>query len=173
MATPFLGQIMMFGGNFAPLGWAFCDGSLLAIAQNDALFALIGTIYGGDGQTTFALPDLRGRVPIHQGQGPGLSSYVMGQKAGTETVTVTTNQLPSHTHALACATGAGNVVSPSNAYFAGDPTNNSGGFNSAGGSAMNAAVISAAGGSQPHENMMPFLAVNFVIALEGIFPQRN
>jgi microcystin-dependent protein len=173
MSIPFIGQIMMFAGNFAPLGWAFCDGSLLAISQNDALFALIGTTYGGDGQTTFGLPDLRGRVPIHQGQGPGLSNYVIGQQAGTESVSLTVGQIPAHTHLLACGSGAGNVVSPANAFFAGDPTNNSGGFNSAGGSAMNAGVITSAGGGQPHENRMPILAVSFVIAVEGIFPSQS
>ena len=171
MATPFIGQIMMFGGNFAPLGWAFCDGSLQAISQNETLFALIGTTYGGDGQTTFALPDLRGRIPIHQGTGPGLSQYTIGQLGGVETVTLTAVQLGGHTHAIQANNKSGSSASPGGNIVAGTAANpystGTGDVN------MGAATIGAAGGSQPHSNMMPFLAVSFVISLFGIFPSQN
>ena len=169
MASPFLGEIRMFGGNFPPFGWAKCDGQLLAISQNDALFALLGTTFGGDGVSTFALPDLRSRLPIHQGQGPGLSNYVIGQQAGTESVTLTTQQLPGHNHLMNAVTA--NTNSPANAAFgsgglsifkAGPPTAN-----------LAAGSILPAGGSQPHDNTMPFLVVTFIIALEGIFPSQN
>ncbi len=181
MSSPFLGQVKMVGFNFTPRGYLSCDGSLQSIANNDALFALIGTTYGGDGQTTFGLPDLRGRMPIHRGQGPGLSPYAMGQAGGTEQVTLTTPQLPSHTHSLTqtvssrCQSGAGNTKVPTgNCYAA-----SSSGENYA--TVSNAAMgvipfntnVSAFGGGLPHENMQPFLCVNFIIASEGIFPSRN
>ena len=171
MSTPFIGEIRMFGGNFAPAGWAFCNGSLIPISQNDTLFNLIGTTYGGDGQTTFALPDLRGRVPLHQGQGPGLTGYIQGENGGTETATLTSNQMPAHRHAFVgngAATGdlpAGKVVaSPaaSNLFTATAP-----------GAALAPAAMQAAGGNQPHDNMMPYLAVSFIISLFGIFPSQN
>jgi microcystin-dependent protein len=155
----------MFGGNFAPRGWAFCDGSLLAISQNDALFALIGTTYGGDGQTTFGLPDLRGRLPVHQGSG-----FIIGQAAGTESVTLTVNQIPQHTHAVSARTSA-TAGSPSGAMYGGNTTTTI--YTATPSALMNAAMVGIGGGSQPHDNMMPYCVVSFIIALEGIFPSRN
>ena len=171
MGTPFLGEIRMFGGNFAPVGFAFCDGQTLAIAQNDALFALIGTTYGGDGQTTFNLPDLRGRIPVHAGQGPGLSNYVLGQSGGSETVTLTAPQLPAHAHAPLAQSAAGNQPAPAGGVWAASAQNQ---FSSnAPNVGMSNSAIGSAGGSQPHDNMMPYQVVSFIIALEGIFPSRN
>lgn len=175
MSTPYIGEIRMFGGNFAIRGWALCHGQLLAISQNDALFALIGTTYGGDGQTTFAVPDLRGRVPLHMGQGPGLSNRTIGEKAGSETVTLTTNNLPVHTHVPQVRSGAGDMGAPAtNATWA----SSAGGVKvyTASGTPPASALassIGSIGGNQPHENRMPFQAVNFIIALEGIFPSPN
>jgi microcystin-dependent protein len=177
---PFLGEVRMFAGSFAPLGWALCNGQLLSISQNDALFALMGTTYGGDGQVTFALPDFRGRVPVHQGQGPGLPAFIMGQAAGQESVTLTTQAIPSHTHVLGASSAVPAAVpaggidlsttpmvpaspSPKPKMYA-DPTVLA---------AMSPQAIAPVGGSQPHNNMAPFLALNFIIALEGIFPSQN
>ena len=165
MSEPYIGEIRMFAGNFAPVNWAFCNGQLIAIAENEALFAVIGTTYGGDGQSTFALPNLQGRVPIHQGSG-----FVIGQLAGTETVTLTTNQIPSHTHAVAALANA-NAKSPSNAVYGGQTNDQI--YSAAAGGQMNAGMVQLAGGSQPHDNMMPFVAVSFIIALFGIFPSQN
>ncbi len=171
MGTPFIGEIRMFGGNFAPRGFAFCHGQLLAISQNDVLFSLIGTTYGGDGQSTFALPDLRGRIPVHAGQGPGLSSYVLGQSAGSETVTLTQGQFPAHTHAAQAQSAAGNQPAPGGGIWAASGLNQfSANPPSAG---MSPAAIGPAGGSLPHDNMMPFQVVSFIIALEGIYPAQN
>ena len=165
MSNPYIGEIRMFAGNFAPAGWAFCAGQVLAISQNDALFAIIGTTYGGDGVTTFNLPDLRSRVPMHQGTG-----FVIGQMAGEENVTLTTGQLPQHTHTAHADAGtggqrspAGNVWAASSAYAAGGSINTQ----------LAAGALGNAGGSQPHDNMVPFLAINFIISLFGIFPSRN
>ena len=169
MATPFIGEIRMFGGNFAPVGYAFCNGQLMAISQNDALFSLIGTTYGGDGQNTFALPDLRGRLPIHMGT--GLSTYVIGQNAGVENVTLTTNLIPSHAHSAMGQSASGNQPSPSGNTWAASSLNQY--TPSAANVTMNAASIGNSGGSQPHSNFMPYLCINFIIALEGIFPSRN
>jgi microcystin-dependent protein len=173
MSEPFLGEISMFGGNFAPRGWAFCDGQLLSISQNTALFSLLGTTYGGDGRTTFALPDLRGRVPLHQGQGPGLGSYTLGQNGGSENVTLTTGQMPSHNHLVNVDTGDNGTTShPNNQYLA-----SSGGvsiYNSVtDSSTLNPGTVQAAGGNQPHANLQPYLCIDFIIALEGIYPSRN
>ena len=167
MSEPFLGEIKMGGWNFAPRGWALCNGQLLSIAQNTALFSLLGTTYGGNGQTTFALPNLQGRVPMHWGNGPGLTPRVIGEVDGSETVTLMSTQIPAHNHALQGADEA-TTKSPANAVpaFASTPT-----YNPAANLAMTPTGI--AGGSQPHENMQPSLAVTFVIALEGIFPSRN
>ena len=168
MSNPYVGEIRIFAGNFAPVGWALCDGQLLAISQNEVLFQLIGTTYGGDGVTTFALPDLRGRIPVHQGQGSGLSSYVIGQSGGAESATLTTAQLPIHTHAAWAASGVGHISEPQGAIPAAHrdyPV-----FDSAPGAAMAASALASSGGSQPHENMAPFLGVNFIISLFGIFP---
>ena len=169
MSDPFLGEIKLVGFNFAPRGWAFCNGQILPIAQNTALFSLLGTTYGGNGQTTFALPDLRGRVPVHFGQGPGLSNINLGQSAGSEFTTLLQTQMPQHSH-LASVTGAGaggnrpggNVPSAGGAYAA-----------SSDGSTFNPAFVQSSGGGQPFGNREPYLALNFVIAMEGIFPSRN
>ncbi len=169
MSEPFLGQISIFGFNFPPRGWATCSGQILPIAQNTALFSLLGTTYGGNGQTTFALPDLRGRVPVGFGQGPGLSNVQLGQQAGTEVVTLTSAQLAPHPHGVAAsnaaATGSrpgGNFLSAGGAFT-----------NASDGTTMNPGMIQNAGGGQPHENRQPYLGVNVCIALEGIFPSRN
>ena len=166
----------MFGGNFAPLGWAFCNGQLLSISQNDALFALIGTTYGGDGQNTFALPNLQSQLPIHMGQGSGLSSYVIGQTAGTSAVTLLSSQMPTHSHSLNASTA--NATSP-------DVTASNVLARAAAGASLYAnsgspaaisqvlANLGAAGSNQPHDNLMPTLCINFIIALEGIFPSQN
>ncbi len=168
MALPFIGEIKMFGGNFAPLGWMFCSGQTMPISGNDALFSLIGTTYGGDGQTTFRLPDLQSRFPIHQGQGPGLSNYFLGQASGVESVTVTSQQLGAHTHAVGASTAAGDAKSPANAVFATAPANIYG--STASPASMHPSTISVSGGNQPHENMPPYACVNFIIATEGIYP---
>jgi microcystin-dependent protein len=166
MSDPFIGEIRMFGGNFAPAGWAFCNGQLLSIAENDALFTLIGTTYGGDGQNTFALPDLRSRIPLHQGNG-----HVIGEMGGSEAVTLTVNQLPSHSH-VPQASNAGASTSPGGNVWANSaalqfaPSNSSL-------QPMNPNVLGTAGGSQPHDNMLPFQAVSFIISLFGIYPSQS
>jgi microcystin-dependent protein len=171
MTQPYIGEIRMFGGNFAPVGWAFCDGSLISIADNSALFNLIGTTYGGNGQTTFALPNLLGRLPIHAGQGL-TQAYVLGQLGGLEQVTLNTGQLPAHTHTLYASTDTANASVPTNNVLAttasGDPY-----IHAAAGVAMNSASVAQAGGSVPHDNMMPFLCVNFIIALFGVYPSQS
>ena len=165
MATPFIGEIRMFGGNFAPVNWALCNGQLLAISENTALFQLIGTTYGGDGQNTFALPNLQGRIPVHQATG-----FVIGQLAGEEAHTLTVNEIPSHVHTLVAATTATTNTPNGNHWGGGGANLYKPGPASA---AMNATAVTIAGGSQPHDNMMPFLVVNFIIALFGIFPSQN
>ncbi|MCR9121898.1 MAG: tail fiber protein [Phyllobacteriaceae bacterium] len=172
MSEPFVGEIRMFAGNFAPRGWAFCDGQLLAVSQNDALFSLLGTIYGGDGRTTFGLPDLRGRIPIHAGQGPGLSQRRLGAKAGAENVTLTVNQLPSHTHTYNASTTLAGANSPQDALIGESPTIDlfSESTPTAG---FSASAITHTGGSRSHTNLQPFLCVNFIIALFGIYPSRH
>lgn len=172
MADPYIGEIRMFAGNFAPLDWSFCNGNLIAISQNEALYNLIGTTYGGDGQTTFALPNLYGRIPLHQGQGPGLANYVLGQSAGTETVTLNTTQLPAHIHQLLAANLPGSVTDPKNSILAQSPSQIYTTDTSTP-ATMNANALTPAGGSQPHDNMMPYLAVNFIISLYGIYPQQG
>ena len=170
---PFIGMIVQFGGNFAPRGWALCDGQLLAISSNSALFSILGTTYGGDGVSTFGLPDLRGRVAVHAGTGPGLSPRRLGQKSGTETQTLTVNQMPSHNHLIqvnkaVATTGdpVGNVLGHTGAatliYEGGTPTQT-----------MNPASISNTGASQPVSTVQPFQCVNFIIALQGTYPSRN
>ncbi len=169
MSSPFIGEIRMFGGNFAPVGWAFCDGALMAIAQNDALFNLIGTTYGGDGQTTFALPNLQSRVPVHVGPG-----FALGQAGGAESVTLTTSQIPAHSHvpqASTSSTSPPNVSGPANNVWAQSTLNN---YSAAApGSNMDPAAIGPAGGSQPHDNMVPFLVINFILSLFGVFPSQT
>jgi len=163
---PFIGEIRIFGGTFAPMDWAFCDGALLPISQYSDLYSLIGITYGGDGTTNFALPDLRGRLPVHQGNG-----YPIGQKNGVETVNLAAGNLPAHQHAVRANAGTGNQSSPANGvwaavtsarYSANQPN-----------LAMKSSLVGAAGGGQPHDNTMPFLALNFIIALNGIFPSRD
>lgn len=170
MAQPFLGQLLLVGFNFRAQGYAYCDGSVVAISQNNALFALIGTTYGGDGQQTFNLPDLRGRTTIHAGTGLGLSSYVLGQMGGVETVTLTSNQMPNHTHASACSSAAQATNDPTGGVPAVAADNRYGVQSPA---VAMGPMISTAGGSQPHENRQPYLALNWLIALEGVFPSRN
>lgn len=164
MAQPYVGEIRMFGGNFAPAGWMFCEGQLLPISENETLFQLIGTTYGGDGQNTFALPDLRGRIPIHQGNG-----FILAETGGVEEVTLTINQIPAHSHAFLATTDQGNTKSPANAvmatatqgevYIISTPTGT-----------LAPGSISSIGGSQPHNNFQPYLCVDFIISLFGIFP---
>jgi microcystin-dependent protein len=178
MSEPFVGEIKMFAGNFAPRGWALCDGQLLAISQHDALFSLLGTIYGGDGRTTFALPDLRGRAPMHFGHGPGLTSRTLGTRGGVEAVTLTDAQMPTHEHNVANFRASGN---PADTV---DPAGNSLGLAdvyslATPDVALSAGSVSAdpntgaTGGNQGHSNMPPYLAVNFIIALFGVYPSRS
>jgi len=173
MSEPFLGEIRIVGFNFAPRGWAFCNGQLLSIAQNTALFALIGTYYGGDGVQTFALPNLQSRFAMHAGDGAGLSQRVIGEVGGEEDVTLIAAQMPEHNHLIQASNTPGNSTSPSGAVmakakkvlrYAGAPD---------GSTTMNEAAVTQAGNSQPHDNMPPFLVVNYIIALQGIFPSRN
>ncbi len=172
MSQPYIGEIRMFAGSFAPAGWAFCDGQLMPISENDALFTLIGTTYGGDGQETFALPDLRGRVPVHSGQGPGISqNYQMGETAGVESVTLSTQQIPIHTHAAMGSANAGILTDPGNGVWAASALNGYG--TSAPDTQLSPQAVGVAGGSQPHDNMPPYLTVSFIISLFGIFPSQN
>lgn len=162
----YLGEIRIFAGNYAPQGWALCDGRLMSIAENEALFALLGTTYGGDGQTTFGLPDLRGRIPIHPS-----ATHVRGSKGGTETVTLTSAQLPMHTHAAQASNSTtGNVTSPTNARWAGGQAYSDGVNQTP--VAMNSQAVSTVGGNQAHDNMMPSLTVSFIISLYGVFPPQ-
>lgn len=170
---PFLGQLMLVGFNYCPNGWMEANGQLLSIAQDTALFALLGTTYGGDGKVTFGLPDLRGRAPIHEGQGPGLTNRVLGEASGQEQVTLHSSQMPAHAHALLGTTAAADAASPTNAalatkvrttvYKAGGTPN----------TLMQGGSVGPAGGSQPHENMPPYLVMKWCIAVEGIFPSQS
>jgi microcystin-dependent protein len=169
MSQPFIGEVRMFGGSFAPAGWAFCDGALLAISEYDTLYTLIGTTYGGDGQSTFALPDLRGRIPVHAGQAGGLQNYTLGEKAGAETVTLGTSQVPIHTHAFLASTAVANSNTPANQIPA-QSTQRAIYYEDVPQVPLAASVLQPAGGSQPHENMMPYLGVSFIISLFGIYP---
>jgi len=170
MATPYLSQISLFAFGFAPKGWALCNGQLLPINQNQALFSLLGTQYGGDGHTSFALPDLRGRAPMHRSD-PGLQ----GQAVGVESVSLTANQLPRHTHALRADADLANSNLPANALPAARPRGGLVMYGAPGGSAapMSPASVSSSGGNLPHDNMQPYLTLNFAIAMVGIFPSRN
>jgi microcystin-dependent protein len=173
MSDQYLGEIRMFAGNFAPLGWALCNGQLLSIAQNTALFSLLGTFYGGNGQTTFALPNLQSRVPVHQGHGAGLSPYAMGQAGGNENVTLTQAQMPQHNHTMATLSAPGTVARPNTQLLAQSTSGSIYGPAPSDGSALNQAAISSAGNNQPHANVQPYLAITFIIALQGIFPPRS
>jgi len=157
----------MFAGNFAPAGWAFCNGALIPISENDALFTLIGTTYGGDGQNTFALPDLQSRIPIHVGPG-----FALGQSGGVESVTLTTSQIPAHSHVPTCQTNTGNLLVPTAGVWA-QPSTGTDYSDVAPSLTMDPAAIGPAGGSQPHDNMVPFLVVNFILSLFGIFPSQT
>jgi len=171
MAEPFVGEIRMFGGNFAPAHWAFCNGQLVSVAENQALFSLMGNRYGGDGRTNFALPDLRGRVPVHKGAGPGLTPYNLGERAGEEREQLNVGNLPQHTHALMGSTGGATTGHPTGGFFAVAVQDS---FTASAPDAdLNENAIRSAGGSQPHDNTMPFLCVNFIIALDGIYPPRS
>jgi microcystin-dependent protein len=167
MAQPYVGEIRMFGGNFAPVGWAFCDGALQPISENETLFNLIGTTYGGDGQSTFALPDLRGRLPIHQGGG-----FTLAETGGVELVTLTTTQIPAHSHPFRTIPNLGGGNAPANNVLAQSSTVKI--YSTVAPSvALGASSIAAAGGNQPHSNFQPYLCVNFIISLFGIFPTQN
>lgn len=172
MGTPYVGEIRMFGGNFAPVGWAFCNGQTLPISENEVLFTLIGTTYGGDGEQTFNLPNLQGRLPVHMGAGAGGNNYVIGETGGSEQVTLTTQQLPTHSHPMLASTIVGDQITP-----AGNVPANSVSVaiytNSAPNGNMNASAIGPAGGGQPHENMQPYLCINFIISLFGVFPSQT
>jgi microcystin-dependent protein len=174
MSEPFIGEIRMFAGNFAPRSWALCDGQLISISQNQALFSLLGTIYGGDGRNTFGLPDMRGRIPLHMGQGAGLSFRRIGEKAGQENVTLTATQLPAHNHGFQASTGLADSGYPAGQLVA-DTTPESLYSNAVADNdnAMPATTVSSAGAGQAHSNMMPFQCVNFIIALFGIYPSRS
>ncbi|MCP5108608.1 MAG: phage tail protein [bacterium] len=199
MAEPFIGQITMFGGNFAPRGWAYCDGQLLAISSNSALFSILGTTFGGDGRTTFALPDLRGRVPIHPGSGPGLSSRRLGEKNGTESNKMTVTQMPSHNHSatvgnidvgnitatLRCNTAESDTQDPTgnalananrNTYINAAPDQDMHADSiqlTTSGNATGSVTVQNTGGSQSMNNMQPWLGIHFIIALVGLFPSRS
>jgi microcystin-dependent protein len=175
MGQPYIGEIRMFGGSFAPAGWAMCQGQLMPISENDTLFNLIGTTYGGDGQETFGIPDLQGRLPIHQGTGSGLSTFVIGQKAGTETVTLTTQQIPIHNHTPTANNAAGTTASPANAIFANCSSANVNTYiapfdGTKTQVALNNATIQPDGGNQPHENIQPTLCLTYIISLFGVYP---
>ena len=172
MSNPFLAEIRIFAGNFAPTGWALCNGQLLQISQYTALFSLLGTTYGGDGVTTFALPDLRGRVPISSGQGPGLQNYNLGQTGGAESVTLGVNQLPSHNHSVNTVSGAGTSSHPANEYLA-SSTSGAVYSSSRPDSMLNASAISHAGGGQPVNIRSPYLTLNWIIAVAGIYPSQG
>lgn len=176
MSDPFVGEIKMFGGNFPPNGWAFCQGQVVPISENETLFNLIGTTYGGDGQSTFAYPNLASRVAVHQGTGPGLSTYQIGEVAGVESVTLSTQQIPVHNHNV-LITQTNQQLGPGNAYFA-TATSSQAGVNAYNNTApadtpLVNTSLQQAGGSQPHDNIQPTLAINFIISLFGIFPTQN
>jgi microcystin-dependent protein len=176
MSAPFLAEVRIFAGNFAPRGWAFCNGQLLAISQNTALFSLVGTFYGGNGTTNFALPNLQGLAPMGNGQGPGLSQRTLGETGGEAAVTLLQSEMPSHTHSAKCDSAVGTLPGPTGNVWAastggrGRPTPYAAATS---GAAMSAAAIGPTGTSQPHNNMSPYLVLNFIIALQGIFPARN
>ena len=179
MSEPFIGQIMLVGFNFEPRGWAFCNGQLLSISQNTALFSLLGTTYGGNGQTTFALPDLRGRAAVGFGQGPGLSNYDLGEQTGSESTTLTVGQMPAHSHLVGANAANATVASPSGADLAqGVDTRGIAGksYSTPPMTApvtLDPATVQPSGGSQPVSNIQPVLGLNYIIALEGIFPSRS
>src|SRR5262245_44456896 len=166
MGQPYVGEIRMFGGNFAPAGWMFCEGQLLPISENETLFQLIGTTYGGDGQSTFALPDLRGRIPLHQGNG-----FILAETGGAEEITLTVSQIPAHSHAMLGSQNVGTVATPTNNVLNNlQSLTNTGYGQDAPTTIMSPQSVSSVGGSQPHTNFQPYLCVDFIISLFGIFP---
>lgn len=173
MAQPYIGEVRMFGGNFAPVGWEFCDGQLLPISENDALFTLIGTTYGGDGQETFALPNLQSRIPLHMGAGPDGTTYQIGEMAGTEQETLTVQQIPIHSHPLLASTSNGSQTNPEGGVLATSPGNVLPYIADSPGVNMSPQAISPVGGSQPHGNVQPFLCINYIISLFGLFPSQT
>jgi microcystin-dependent protein len=174
MADPFLAEIRIFPFNFAPKGWAWCDGQLMPLSQNTALFSLLGTTYGGDGKSNFALPDLQGRAPMHPGQGPGLSLHALGETGGSETVTLLESEIPSHSHALQGTAGIANQNNPAGLLI-GRPFGGGSLYKVPGGAQVNLndSALAPAGGDQPHNNMQPYLTFFFCIALQGVFPPRT
>jgi microcystin-dependent protein len=174
MSDPYIGEIRMFAGSFAPAGWAFCDGQLMPISENDALFTLIGTTYGGDGQQTFALPNLQSRVPIHAGTGPGGITRALGESGGVESVTLTVQQIPNHTHVATAFDVAGNDASPTGRRWAASADTTVKPYTAPpSDSTLSPQAVGPTGGSQPHDNMMPFLTISFILSLFGIFPTQN
>lgn len=180
MADPFIGEIRIFGGNFPPKNWAFCNGQLLPIQQNTALFSVIGTTYGGDGKSTFALPDLRGRVPVHHGHGPGLTPRDLGEKGGEASVTLTQDQMPAHSHQVQCSSNAGTGSNPQGAVWAAVPEYKGQpaepayvNYTEDTSVSMSEEALASVGESLPHNNMQPYMAMNFIIALKGVFPPRG
>jgi microcystin-dependent protein len=175
MQTPFIGNIIMFGGSFAPVDWAFCDGSLMSIAEYSTLYNLIGTTYGGDGQSTFALPDLRGRIPLNQGQGQGsgFSAYSLGQVAGVESVSLLPANLPAHTHGVTCNSGAANALDPTNNFLAQQSGLLEYSTANTANSVMKANALTNSPGGGAHDNIMPSMALNYIIALNGIYPSQS
>lgn len=173
MADPFVAEIRIFPFNFAPRGWAWCDGQLLPLSQNTALFSLLGTTYGGDGKSSFALPDLQGKAPMHPGQGPGLSLHDLGETAGSETVTLLESEIPSHTHTLSFTSEMANTNIPNGAYFAKSPQKNASVYTATNTNLKSGSYLAPAGGDQPHNNMQPYLTFYFCIALQGVFPPRT
>jgi microcystin-dependent protein len=167
MAQPYVGEIRMFAGNFAPAGWMFCNGDLISISENETLFQLVGTTYGGDGESTFALPDMRGRLPIHQGGG-----FVLAETGGAEEITLTPNQIPAHTHALVASASAGSLNSPSGAVFS-EPSVLNPYIEDVTAVSLSPQAMTSVGGSQPHSNLQPYLCVSFIISLFGIFPSPS
>lgn len=173
MSEPFVAEIRMFAGNFAPRGWALCDGQILPISQNTALFSLLGTFYGGNGTSNFALPNLQGNVPIHMGQGPGLSDYFLGQTGGSQTVTLLSSEMPAHNHPVRCSSQPADQPSPGGFLWAMEPTGLVNPYTSGLPNVAMANLVGIAGGNQPHNNLMPYLVVSFIIALQGVYPARN
>ena len=172
MAQPYVGEIRMFAGNFAPAGWMLCQGQTLPISENEVLFQLIGTTYGGDGESTFNLPNLSSRIPLHMGNGPDGVNYQIGEMAGVESVTLTTQQIPAHTHPFTASQSPGTSNNPGNAVVGSSPSVQMF-FGLTPSNAMAPQSIGPAGGSQPHENMQPFLCLNFIISLFGLFPSQT
>ncbi|NOU96905.1 phage tail protein [Paenibacillus sp. LMG 31456] len=175
MADPFVGEIRMFTGNFVPKGWALCNGQLMSISQNTALFSLLGTNYGGDGKSTFALPDLQGRAPMHQGQGAGLTEHQVGEAGGQETVSLIASEIPAHKHELQYGVSTTSKDSPSGALWTDVKGHRPGQAYASGNSLtpMSAGAIQTTGNNAPHNNMQPYLAVTFIIALQGVYPPRS